>query len=158
MKQAVKESKIGQANEQENKLREELKLYFLRKKEKEEENHLQLVSDFLRSKPILEETYYVFCEVEYGDYTDDTDEEGKLDKITDGFECYVNAISEEDAMLKVEDIFEAEYDHYDFNVANATYARPLNIDQVNELTQRTDLRKKYSSFETDYVLCRSQQS
>jgi len=155
MKQAVKIDGLEQTNEQENKFREEL--YFLRKKEKEARQ--RLVSDFLRGKPILEETYYVFCEVEYGDYND-FDEEGNdlLDKITDGFECYVNAISEETAMLKVEDIFEAEYDHYDFNVVKATYARPLNNDEVNELTQRTDLRKKYSSFETNYILCRSQQS
>jgi len=111
------------------------------------------IKDFLNKKLNEEKTYYVCCDVEYGDHNEDNDSE--LDTMCDEFHCYVHARSKEEAMLIVDDIFVAEYGHYDFNFARVTYAEALNINEVFELTQRTDLQKKYTSFKTDYVLCKS---
>jgi len=158
----IKELKMKQAVEK-NEIQQLLK-------RSREEKSKEIVSDFLNNylvknlhkKRNKEKIYYVFCRVEFGDCVDDNidnyeDDNDPIDTITDEFVCYVNARSDLDASSKVEEIFINEYHIYDFKEVTTFNVRPLNLDQIIMLTQRTDLHPRYNSCEDDYVLCKKGQ-
>jgi len=120
----------------------------------------KLVSDFLQIKQSEEKTYQVFCHVEYGTYftnTDNDDDEvnNLHDTYSNEFECYVHARSKEDAMQKVEDIFDNDYDDWDFKDIWTSDVRPMKMKEIIVLTRRDDLQKKYDLLGDDYILCNS---